>query len=164
VVAILKQSAGILLFRRTLPTLPSFEALLAHSGGPYFRRPDAKGAWSIPKGEFVVGESALDAAKREWTEELGLPVPDGDLWPLGDAAQRSGKVVTVWALEANLDPGTITPGLFDLEWPRGSGRLQQFPEIDRVQWFEPSEAAALMVAGQQVFLDRLAATIIKTAH
>ncbi|MCW2540994.1 MAG: hypothetical protein JWN95_2719 [Frankiales bacterium] len=159
--AIIKQSAGILLFRRTSAAV---EVLLAHSGGPYFRRPDAKGAWSIPKGEFVDGEAALDAAKREWTEELGLPVPDGELSPLGAAAQRSGKVVTVWALEADLDPDTIEPGLFDLEWPRGSGQLQRFPEIDRVQWFEPGEAAPMMVAGQQVFLDRLAAMLTQAAH
>jgi predicted NUDIX family NTP pyrophosphohydrolase len=95
------------------------------------------------------------AARREFTEELGLPVPDGPMLPLGEIRQRSGKVVTAWAIEADLDPSTVTPGTFELEWPRGSGRMVETPEIDRVAWWTLDEARLRMVAGQQLFLDRL---------
>ena len=98
-----KRSAGILLFRRTSAGI---EVLLGHTGGPYHAGRDV-GAWSVPKGEYGDDETALDAAHREFTEELGLPVPDGDLVALGDITQRNGKIVTVWAVEAELDPATI---------------------------------------------------------
>jgi len=106
-------SAGILLFRRTADGL---QVLLGHSGGPFYARKELA-AWSIPKGEYGTNEPALEAAKREFTEELGLAVPDGELIALGEATQRNGKVVTVWALEADLDPVTIVPGTFDMQWP-----------------------------------------------
>lgn len=146
-----KRSAGILLFRRTSAGI---EVLLGHTGGPYHAGRDV-GAWSVPKGEYGDDETALDAAHREFTEELGLPVPDGDLVALGDITQRNGKIVTVWAVEAELDPATISPGLFSLQWPPKSGRYQEFPEIDRVAWLDLDQARAWMITGQQAFLDRL---------
>lgn len=146
------RSAGILLFRRTDAGL---EVLLGHMGGPFWDRRDA-GAWSVPKGELEPGEEPEAAARREFTEELGLPVPDGVLIPLGDVTQTNGKVVTAWALEADLDPDAIEPGTFELEWPKGSGRVQAFPEIDRVAWLSFEAARARIVKAQQGFLDQLA--------
>jgi predicted NUDIX family NTP pyrophosphohydrolase len=124
-------------------------------GGPFWSRKDA-GAWSIPKGECEPDEEALVAARREFQEELGLPVPDGDLVELGEVRQSGGKVVTAWALAGDLDPALVVPGTFEMEWPRGSGKLTEFPEIDRVRWFELATAAEKIVAGQRPLLDRLA--------
>jgi predicted NUDIX family NTP pyrophosphohydrolase len=148
-----KRSAGILLFRRTEVGL---EVLLGHMGGPFWARRDA-GAWSVPKGELEAGEEPEAAARREFREELGLPVPDGELRTLGDVQQKNGKVVTAWALEADLDPDAVVPGTFELEWPKGSGRVQEFPEIDRVAWLTIDGARTKIVAAQQEFLDRLLA-------
>ncbi len=145
------RSAGILLFRRTNG---STEVLIAHMGGPFWARKD-DGAWSIPKGETEPGEDDVAAARREFQEELGLPVPGGDLTPLGDAKQSGGKVVAVWALEGDLDPGAVRPGTFEMEWPRGSGRTREFPEVDRVAWFAVEPARDKLVSGQRTFLDRL---------
>ncbi|PZS31950.1 MAG: NUDIX hydrolase [Pseudonocardiales bacterium] len=147
-----KRSAGILLFRRVGPAV---EVLLGHMGGPYWAKRDA-GGWSVPKGEYLDDEQPAAAARREFEEELGVAVPAGELIELGEATQGSGKVVTVWALESDFDPADVVPGTFDLEWPRGSGRIEQFPEIDRVAWFELDQARVKIVAGQQPFLDRLA--------
>ena len=146
-----KRSAGILLYRRTPAGL---QVLLGHSGGPYHAGRDV-GAWSVPKGEYGDDETAFDAARREFAEELGLPVPDGEPIPLGEITQRSGKVVTVWAVEADLDPARITPGLFSMQWPPGSGRYEDFPEIDRVAWLGLDQARAWMITGQPALLDRL---------
>ena len=146
-----KRSAGIVLFRRRSSGI---EVLLGHSGGPFFERRDA-GAWSIPKGEYSEDETAFAAAQREFTEELGLPVPDGVPLPLGEVVQKSGKIVTAWAIEADLDPDTIVPGTFTMTWPPKSGRTQEFPEIDRVAWFSLDDARERMVPGQQLLLDRL---------
>jgi predicted NUDIX family NTP pyrophosphohydrolase len=148
-----KRSAGILLFRRT-----NEEILLGHMGGPLWARRDA-GAWSIPKGEYEPDEPARDAARREFTEELGLPVPPGELIDLGSARQSAGKEVTIWALEGDLDPAEMTPGTFEMEWPRGSGNQRQFPEIDRVQWFDIDSARPKVIKGQLAFLDRLQALL-----
>ncbi|MGW7431779.1 NUDIX domain-containing protein [Streptomyces sp. NPDC054861] len=149
-----KRSAGLLLFRRTPER--GVEVLIGHMGGPFWASKDVS-AWSIPKGEYGPEESPEAAAHREFEEELGLPAPDGERIPLGEARQRNGKTVTVWAVEADLDPTRAVPGTFTMEWPRGSGVQQEFPEIDRVGWFTPAAAAPLLVAGQRVFLDRLAA-------
>jgi predicted NUDIX family NTP pyrophosphohydrolase len=149
-----KRSAGILPFRRTGGTDGDIEVLLGHMGGPFWARRDA-GAWSVIKGEYEPGETPEAAARREFQEELGLPVPDGELIPLGEARQRNGKIVTVWAVEADLDPSQAVPGTFTMEWPRGSGRSQQFPEIDRAAWLGLRQAREKVVPGQQVFLDRL---------
>jgi predicted NUDIX family NTP pyrophosphohydrolase len=147
------RSAGILVFRRTVDG--GLEVLLAHMGGPFWQGKD-DGAWSLPKGEHPTDEEPIDAARREFEEELGLPVPDGELLPLGEARQPSGKVVTAWAVDGDVDPEAITPGHFELEWPPRSGRTRSFPEIDRVAWFAPGQARDKLVSGQRVFLDRLA--------
>ncbi|MEV5608943.1 NUDIX domain-containing protein [Streptomyces sp. NPDC052225] len=147
-----KQSAGLLLFRRTPAGV---EVLLGHMGGPFWARKDA-GAWSVPKGEYGDDETPWDAARREFREELGLPAPDGTPLPLGDTVQSGGKHVTVWAVEADLDPADVVPGTFTMEWPRGSGKEAEFPELDRVSWFGLDAARAAVVKAQTVFLDRLA--------
>jgi predicted NUDIX family NTP pyrophosphohydrolase len=146
-----RHSAGILLFRRRDGHL---EVLLAHMGGPFWARRDA-GAWSLPKGELDEGEEPFAAATREFQEELGVPVPPGEPLPLGTVRQSGGKRVTAWALEGDLDPDTITPGTFEMEWPRGSGAVATFPEVDRVDWFRVDAARERLVAGQRAFLDRL---------
>ncbi|MEV6397964.1 NUDIX domain-containing protein [Streptomyces sp. NPDC051907] len=146
-----KQSAGLLLFRRRGPVT---EVLIGHMGGPFWQSKDAA-AWSVPKGEYTAEEEPMAAARREFEEELGLPPPDGAWLPLGDARQANGKVVLCWALEADLDTALVTPGTFAMEWPRGSGRMQEFPEIDRAEWFAVEAAREKLVSGQRVFLDRL---------
>jgi predicted NUDIX family NTP pyrophosphohydrolase len=146
-----RRSAGILLFR---VGEAGIEVLLAHMGGPFWERKDA-GAWSVPKGEYETDELPEAAARREFREELGLDVPTGELIELGDIRQSGGKVVTVWALEGDLDPSRVVPGTFELEWPKGSGQKREFPEIDRVAWFAVDDARAKLVAGQRAFLDRL---------
>ncbi|MFI1561536.1 NUDIX domain-containing protein [Streptomyces sp. NPDC020490] len=148
-----RHSAGLLLYRRTGEGL---EVLLGHMGGPFFARRDA-GAWTVPKGEYEPGEeSAREAARREFQEELGLPPPDGEAVPLGEVRQSGGKVVTAWAVEADLDPATVVPGTFRMEWPPGSGRPAEFPELDRVAWFALERAREVIVKAQTAFLDRLA--------
>lgn len=146
-----KHSAGILLFRESGAGV---EVLLGHMGGPFWARKDA-GAWSLPKGEYQPDEAPQDAARREFQEELGLPVPAGDLVDLGTIRQ-SGKIVTAWALRGDLDPGRVVPGTFELEWPKGSGVLREFPEVDRAAWFPLDAARDRIVKAQAAFLDRLA--------
>ncbi len=148
-------SAGILMFRRTDT---SFEVLLGHMGGPFWARKDA-GAWSVPKGEYAPDEPPEAAARREFTEELGLPVPEGIVIELGSFRQSGGKTVTIWALEGDLDPATIVPGTFELEWPRGSGRIREFPEVDRAEWFDVQTAHDKIISGQRAALDALAAVV-----
>ncbi|MDT0486604.1 MULTISPECIES: NUDIX domain-containing protein [Streptomyces] len=149
----MRTSAGLLLFRHTGDGL---EVLLGHMGGPFFARRDA-GAWTVPKGEYEPdSEPAWDAARREFQEELGLPPPAGEAVPLGEVRQTNGKVVTAWAIEADLDPATVVPGLFSMEWPPKSGQMREFPELDRVEWFGLDRARAVIVKAQAAFLDRLA--------
>lgn len=150
-----KRSAGILLFRRTAGGDGGVQVLLGHMGGPFWARKDAA-AWSVVKGEYEAQEGPEAAARREFREELGLPVPDGVPVPLGEVRQSGGKVVTVWALEGDLDPEAVVPGTFTMEWPKGSGTLREFPELDRVAWFGLEEAGERIVKGQRAFLDRLA--------
>ncbi|MFF0162478.1 NUDIX domain-containing protein [Streptomyces sp. NPDC005263] len=147
----MKRSAGLLLFRHTDHGL---EVLLGHMGGPFFARREA-GAWTVPKGEYEPDEPAFDAARREFQEELGLAPPDGEAVPLGEVRQTNGKIVTAWAVAADLDPATITPGTFRMEWPPKSGQTQEFPELDRVAWFGLDAARAVIVKAQAAFLDRL---------
>ncbi|MFD7705754.1 NUDIX domain-containing protein [Streptomyces sp. NPDC059785] len=147
-----RRSAGLLLFRRTEG---GTQVLLGHMGGPFYARREA-GAWTVPKGEYGAAESAWDAARREFEEELGLPPPQGPAVPLGEVRQAGGKLVTVWAVEADLDPAEMVPGTFRMEWPPRSGRFQDFPELDRVAWLAPDAARALVVPAQAAFLDRLA--------
>ncbi|MFF5370532.1 NUDIX domain-containing protein [Streptomyces sp. NPDC013187] len=148
----MKRSAGLLLFH---PADDGVEVLLGHMGGPFFARRDA-GAWTVIKGEYEPDEPAWEAARREFQEELGLPPPDGEAIDLGEVRQTNGKVVTAWAVRADLDPATITPGTFRMEWPPRSGRLEEFPELDRVAWFGLERARAVIVKAQAAFLDRLA--------
>jgi predicted NUDIX family NTP pyrophosphohydrolase len=150
-----KTSAGILLFRRTAGNP---EVLLAHMGGPFWAKRDA-GAWSVPKGECEPGEDLLTTACREFQEELGLPVPEGELVELGTVRQSNGKIVTAWAIEHDLDPGHVVPGTFEMEWPRGSGQLRSFPEIDRVAWLALGAAHDKIVPAQRPFLDQLASWV-----
>jgi predicted NUDIX family NTP pyrophosphohydrolase len=146
-----RTSAGILLYRRR-PGGP--EVLLGHMGGPFWARKDA-GAWSIPKGEHGPDEDPLAVARREFAEELGSPVPAADLLPLGAQRVTSAKVLTVWAAEGDLDATATRSNTFELEWPPRSGRVQEFPEIDRAAWFALDEARARLLTGQRPFLDRL---------
>ncbi|MGY1743058.1 MULTISPECIES: NUDIX domain-containing protein [unclassified Blastococcus] len=149
-----RRSAGVLLHRRGPAGL---QVLLGHMGGPLWARRDA-GAWSIPKGEYAEGEDAEVAARREFAEELGSPVPADELRPLGEL-RASGKVLSVWTAEGDLDAATCRSNAFPLEWPPRSGRVQQFPEIDRAAWFGLAEAREKLVKGQVPYLDRLAALV-----
>ncbi|MFJ4817778.1 NUDIX domain-containing protein [Streptomyces sp. NPDC088801] len=148
----MKRSAGLLLFRTTDDGL---EVLLGHMGGPFFARRDT-GAWTVPKGEYKPDEPAWEAARREFREELGLPPPDGEAIDLGEVRQTNGKIVTAWAVRADVDPAAIVPGTFRMEWPPRSGELQEFPELDRVAWFGLDRARAVIVKAQAAFLERLA--------
>jgi predicted NUDIX family NTP pyrophosphohydrolase len=150
-----KRSAGLLLFRRRRDPAPVVEVLIGHMGGPLWAAKD-DGGWSIPKGEYDADEAPLAAARREFQEELGLPPPDGAVVDLGEATQRSGKIVRVWAIEGDLDLADFAPGTFTMEWPPGSGRRQEFPEIDAAAWFALAQASDKLIAGQRPFVDRLA--------
>jgi predicted NUDIX family NTP pyrophosphohydrolase len=145
-------SAGILLYRLG----PDPEVLIAHMGGPYWASKDA-GAWSIPKGEFGEGdEPALDAARREFREELGIDPPDGSYAELGTFAYSSGKRVTVFVADgAALSLDGLEFGEFELEWPPRSGRTASFPEVDRVEWMPLPAAREKLVKGQRPALDAL---------
>jgi predicted NUDIX family NTP pyrophosphohydrolase len=153
-----RTSAGILL-HRTSPG--GLEVLIGHMGGPFWAKKD-DGAWSIPKGEHGADDDPLAAAVREFTEELGSPPPAGTPVPLGTVRQPSGKRLTVFALAGDLDAGAIVSNTFTLEWPRGSGRLQEFPEIDRAGWFGLDDGRRAVVRGQLPFLDRLEALLADT--
>ncbi len=147
-------SAGLLLHRRVAGER---EVLLGHLGGPFWAKRHER-AWSIPKGVVEDGEDPQAAARREFTEELGLPVPPGELVDLGQVRQ-SRKDVHVWALEADLDPATVVPGTFAMEWPPRSGTTIDVPELDRVAWFGLEEATEVVVEAQAEFLQRLASTV-----
>lgn len=146
-----KLSAGLLLYRRTDQGI---EVLVGHMGGPFWSRKDA-GAWSIPKGEYDDHEDARAAALREFEEELGSPAPAGTPVPLGEVRQSGGKVVTVFALEADFDAETAVSNTFEMEWPKGSGTMASFPELDRVAWLDLETARTKLVKAQADFLDRL---------
>ncbi len=169
-----KRSAGLLAYRRRDGRL---EVLLVHPGGPYWRNKDA-GAWSIPKGEHGPAEDAFAAACREFREETSWPLPvtvdpaeaaDGPgargqasvrepgvaFTPMGETTLASGKVVRAWAFEGEYEPDTLRSNTFSFEWPRGSGRVREYPEVDQADWFSLDEARLKMNPAQTVFLDRL---------
>ncbi|MFF8258659.1 NUDIX domain-containing protein [Streptomyces virginiae] len=166
-----KRSAGLLLFRRTgagsrpepgdgdgdvaeVGTEVGVEVLLGHMGGPLWSG-RTSGDWAIPKGEYGPEETPRDAARREFTEEIGLPPPDGEYLPLGEVRLSSGKLVTIWAVEADLDPALMVPGTFTMEWPPRSGNVQEFPELDQVAWCTPEMARSMLIPSQLPFLERL---------
>jgi predicted NUDIX family NTP pyrophosphohydrolase len=145
-------SAGLLLYR--MSPGGAVEVLIAHPGGPFWaRRDDA--AWSVPKGEYLDGENPLDAAYREFEEEVGLEAPEGNAVFLGERRQPGGKRVSVWALEGDLDVTHSSSNTFEIEWPRGSGTMREFPEVDRVEWFSIHRARRKLVKGQVAFMDAL---------
>ena len=150
-----KRSAGILMYRRS----PELEVLLAHPGGPFWAKKD-EGSWSIPKGEYDEAEEPLACAIREFEEELGAR-PHGDFIELGEIVQPSRKIVVAFAVEGTFDPPALRSNRFELEWPPKSGRMQSFPEIDRVEWFAPARAKVKILLGQQGFIDRLLAALHK---
>jgi predicted NUDIX family NTP pyrophosphohydrolase len=145
-----KQSAGILLYR-IRAGVP--EVFLVHPGGPFWARKDA-GAWSIPKGEFEDGDDPLEAARREFLEETGSPV-DGPFAALKPLKQGGGKVVHAWTVEGDIDAASIKSNTFSMEWPPRSGRQQEFPEVDRGEWFAMPQAREKLLEGQLGFLDEL---------
>lgn len=145
-----KESAGILMFRRNHGVL---NVLLAHPGGPFWSKKDL-GAWSIPKGELTENEDALEAAKREFLEETGIAV-SGELLPLTPRKQPSGKVIHAWAFEGDCDPSAILSNTFAMEWPPRSGKIKQFPEVDRAEWMTLDVAREKIVNGQLPFLEEL---------
>ena len=134
------------------------EVLLAHPGGPFWARKEA-GAWSIPKGEYEPSEDALATARREFREEVGVDAPAGDPVPLGERRQPSGKWVTAWALAGDLDVTNATSNTFEIEWPKGSGTVREFPEVDRVEWMTLVQARVKLLRGQVPFLDALEETL-----
>lgn len=148
-------SAGLLLYRLVDGTV---EVLLGHPGGPFWARRD-EGAWSIPKGEYTVDEDPWLAAQREFREEVGAAVPPGEALRLQPVKQAGGKVVTAFAVRGDFDPDTAVSNTFTLEWPKGSGALREFPEIDRVAWFSVSAAREKLLAGQRPILDQLLAAV-----
>lgn len=146
-----KTSAGLLMFRRQEGRL---ELLVAHPGGPYFRRRH-ESSWTIPKGMVDDGESLLEAAQREFREETGFE-PEADSYlPLGEIKQRSGKRVHAWAFEGDCDPSRFESVAFELEWPPRSGKIVEFPEVDQVRFVDPDEARRLLNKSQVAFVDRL---------
>jgi len=145
-----KTSAGILLFIRR----PNLQVLLAHPGGPYWQNKD-EGAWSIPKGEVENGEELLEAAKREFEEEIGI-LPQGDFIELGSIQQKGGKTVYAWALEYQIPDNFIfESNVFEMEWPPNSGKKETFYEIDRIEYFGPFEAKKKINPAQAEFISRL---------
>jgi predicted NUDIX family NTP pyrophosphohydrolase len=151
-----KRSAGILMYRHR-GAEP--EVLLVHPGGPFWKNKDL-GAWSIPKGEYSDPEDPLAVARREFEEETGAR-PLGRFLPLGELVQPGRKIVTAFALEGEFDPATLQSNTFELEWPPRSGRTASFPEVDRAQWFSPTDAGRKILKGQSEFVTRLLKAIGK---
>jgi predicted NUDIX family NTP pyrophosphohydrolase len=147
-----KQSAGILLYRKTAQGLQVF---LVHPGGPFFKNKDG-GSWSVPKGEYLSDEDSLAAAKREFREETGHEIT-GNFIALSPIKQKGGKTVLAWAVEGYIDPENIKSNTFEIEWPPRSGKKQTFDEIDRGEWFDIATAKIKINPAQATFIDELAA-------
>lgn len=147
-----KSSAGLLVYRYTQDGV---EVILGHMGGPWFAKKD-RGAWSIPKGLIEEGEELLNTAKREFSEELGLQPPEGNYLELGTIEQHNNKNVVAWAVEADIDVTNIKSNTFEMQWPPKSGKIQEFPEIDRAGWFSLAQAAQKAVKGQAQLFETLA--------
>jgi predicted NUDIX family NTP pyrophosphohydrolase len=149
-----KRSAGLLLYRKRAGHL---EVFLVHPGGPFWAKKDA-GAWTIPKGEIGADEDPLAAARRETAEETGF-TPDGDFVELPPVRQKAGKLVHAWAIEADCEPAQLRSNSFSMEWPPRSGRMAEFPEVDRGAWFALEEARAKLLEAQHPLLDALQALL-----
>jgi predicted NUDIX family NTP pyrophosphohydrolase len=145
-----KRSAGLLMYRLRDGVI---EVFLVHPGGPFWAKKDL-GSWTIPKGEYAPEEDALAAAQREFAEETGCAI-QGDLLPLTLLRQPSGKLIVAWAFEGDCDPAALQSNTFSLEWPPGSGRQREFPEVDRAGWFALEEAQEKIIRGQVGFLEEL---------
>ena len=146
-----ERSAGLVMYRVRDGQI---QVLLVHLGGPFWVKKD-RGAWSIPKGEMDPNEDAQSAAKREFEEETGIR-PEGEMSPLGTVRQKSGKTVSAWGFAGDCDPTRIKSNLFSMEWPPRSGKQQQFPEIDRAEFFTVAAAKEKIIAGEFELLQRLA--------
>ena len=146
------KSAGLLVYRIAAGGV--VEVLIAHPGGPFWAR-KGDGSWTVPKGEYDESEDPRAAAFREFAEETGLELPHRDPVFLGELRQPSGKRVLVWALETDLDVTQASSNTFQLEWPRGSGQVREFPEVDRLEWVTVGLARRRLLKGQVPFLDRL---------
>ena len=149
-----KRSAGLLLYRKRAGAL---EVFLVHPGGPFWTKKDA-GAWTIPKGEIGEDEDPLVAARREMAEETGFS-PEGRFIELPPVRQKAGKLVLAWAIEGDCDPAQLRSNLFEMEFPPRSGRMAEFPEVDRGEWFSLGEARGRILEAQQPFLDALPALV-----
>ncbi len=147
-----KRSAALLVYR--LSAEDGLEVLVAHMGGPFWARRDAHG-WSIPKGECEAGEDPLATARREFAEEMGAPAPEGAPAYLGEWRQPSGKIISCYAVEGEFDLAGFRSNTFSMEWPRGSGMQQEFPEMDRAEWMTVERAATKLVKGQLPILAAL---------
>ena len=154
-----KRSAALLVYR--FDAAGGLEVLIAHMGGPFWAKKD-DGGWSIPKGEYEPSEPPLAAAQREFEEEMGSPPPVGPYLELGEARQSSGKILITFAVHGDFDPSTFASNTFELEWPRGSGRVQEFPEMDRAAWFTLDVAALKLVKGQIPILAALTSALSNT--
>jgi len=150
-----KRSAGILLFRGRGAQL---QVLLVHPGGPFWSKKD-EGAWFIPKGEFGDSEAPLEAARREFREELGREPPAGQPLELGTVKNKSGKLIYAWALEGDFDDATFASNTFSLEWPPRSGKMREFPEVDRAAFFTLVEAESKLHQAELPLLGRLQAAL-----
>jgi len=153
----MKRSAGLMMYRLADDVL---EVLLVHPGGPFFRNKD-DGAWTIPKGEIEGPESAVETARREFSEETGLRLPTTELIELGEIKQKGGKAVIAWAFEGDCDVAEIESNQFELEWPPRSGRVEPFPEIDRAAFFDIDQARDKLNPAQTVFLERLQSALAR---
>ena len=151
-----KKSAGLLLYRNSTEAV---EVFLVHPGGPFWSKKD-EGAWSIPKGEFVEGEEALDVAKREFNEETSFSI-EGSFEAMQPIRQPSGKIVYAWTVEGDIDASAIRSNNFSMEWPAGSGKTQDFPEVDRGGWFDLNVARRKILKGQVAFLEQLEEALCK---
>jgi predicted NUDIX family NTP pyrophosphohydrolase len=156
------RSAGLLLYRVSDDGV--VEVLLAHPGGPFWARKD-DGVWSIPKGEYEDDEDPLATAYREFREEIGFDAPAAGQTslPLGERRQPSGKRVIAWAVRGDLDVTQAVSNTFEIEWPRGSGTMREFPEVDRVEWMSVARARSKLLKGQLPFLDELMNDLAATA-
>ena len=152
------RSAGILLYRHG--AAGGLEVWIGHMGGPFWAGKKSH-SWSLPKGEYQADEDPLAAARREFTEEIGTPPPAADYVLLGDFRQPSGKRITVFTAAADFQPGEIVSNTFPLEWPKGSGTMQDVPEIDEARWVTEADARSKLVKGQLPILDALVLDLLE---